>query len=110
MFLGLKGPRGNIVLVSPNFPLVPPSTFQSFKIYLIRFIFFDHPSPTIQHHLNLNISIIQIWNSDKWLLSLRGVLDYPSVDKGQSWCGNPSPSNASNTGTSIANGASSSGE
>src|SRR6476620_2170527 len=64
MFLTLKGPRGNIVLVSPNSSIVPPSNFPSFKITLIRPIFFDHPSPTIQHHLNLNISITQIWNSD----------------------------------------------
>src|SRR4029078_938148 len=72
MFLSLKGPRGNIGLVSPNSPLVPPSSFQSFKIYLIRLIFFDHPSPTIQHNLNLNISIIQIWISDNPPIRING--------------------------------------
>ena len=48
----------------PNSSLVPLSNFQSFKICLIRPIFFDQPSPAIPQHLNLNISITQIWNSD----------------------------------------------
>src|SRR6476619_3078314 len=64
MFLTLKGPRGHIILVGPNSPLVPLSIFQSDKIYLIRPISFENPSPAIQNHLNLNISITQIWNSD----------------------------------------------
>ena len=72
MFLTLKGPRGNIILVGPNSPLVLLSNFQSFKIYLIRPIFFENPSPTIQHHLNLNISITQIWNSDNPPILING--------------------------------------
>ena len=62
----------NIILIRPNSPLVPLSNFQSFKIYLIRPIFFDHPSPTIQQHLNLNISITQIWNSENPPIPING--------------------------------------
>ena len=62
----------NIIFVRPNSPLVPLSNFQSFKITLIRPISFENPSPTIQQHLNLNILVIQIRNSDNPPIPIKG--------------------------------------